>query len=135
MAFMRLWRRLLGNQKTTSARLGMRGESLVAAYARRELKMKILARNVRCPGGEIDIVGLHDGDLVFVEVRTRSSDDNGPPEKTVDHRKQRFLLRSARWYMVRRRLMHLNARFDLAAVVWPPQAKPVIRYHRSYFSG
>jgi putative endonuclease len=113
----------------------MRGESLVAAYARRELKMKILARNVRCPGGEIDIVGLHDGDLVFVEVRTRSSDDNGPPEKTVDHRKQRFLLRSARWYMARRRLMHLNARFDLAAVIWPPQAKPVIRYHRSYFSG
>ena len=73
--------------------------------------------------------------MINVEVRTRSSDDNGPPEKTVDHRKQRFLLRSARWYMARRRLMHLNARFDLAAVIWPPQAKPVIRYHRSYFSG
>ncbi len=131
---MGLWTILFLRRGTKSAKLGARGESLVAAYARRELKMKILARNVRCPGGEIDIVGLQDGDLVFVEVRTRSSDQNGPPEQTVDHRKRRFLLRSARWYMARRRLTHLNPRFDLAAVIWPVGGKPVVRYHRNYFS-
>ena len=132
---MGLWTRLFSRRGTRSSRLGIRGESRVVAYVKRELKMKILARNVRCPGGEIDIVGLHDGDLVFVEVRTRSSDHNGPPEKTVDHQKQRFLLRSARWYMARRRLMHLNPRFDMAAVIWPAGARPVVRYHRNYFSG
>ena len=135
MVVMRLWTRFFGRGRTESARLGSRGESRVAAYVKRELKMKILARNVRCPGGEIDIVGMHDGDLVFVEVRTRSSDHSGPPEKTVDHRKRQFLRRSARWYMARRRLTHLNARFDLAAVIWPAGAKPVVRYHRNYFSG
>ena len=114
--------------------LGARGEKAAAAYLRRSLKMKILSRNVLCPGGELDIIALDGEDLVFVEVRTRSHEETGPPEKTIAANKKRFLRRSAHWYMAKRRLAHLNPRFDVVAIIWPEGGEPEIRYHRSAFA-
>lgn len=131
---MTMWEKLLSFWSKPTAPLGARGEAFVASYVKRELAMKVLARNVRCPGGEIDIVCMEGGDLIFLEVRTRSGDAAGPPELTVGSQKKAFLIRSARWYMARRRLTHLNPRFDLAAVIWPLGADPILRYHRNYFS-
>ncbi|NNM84794.1 MAG: YraN family protein [Phycisphaerales bacterium] len=119
---------------TPAARLGRRGERLAAKHLRRHVGIKILARNVRCPGGEIDLIGLHHEDLVFIEVRTRSSEDFGPPELTIGHNKQRFLRRSARWFIARRRLERLTPRFDVVAIVWPPGQRPVVRHHVSVFA-
>ena len=114
--------------------LGARGEALAAEHLRRELGMKILVRNVRCPGGELDIIALDDDDMVFVEVRTRSSEEFTTPEATVTRRKQQFLVRSAQWFMRRKKLNRWNPRFDVVAVVWPNDGKPVIRHHRNAFS-
>jgi putative endonuclease len=50
--------------------LGDFGER-VAAHRLEAAGMRIVGRNVRVPGGEIDIVAREDGDFVFVEVRTR----------------------------------------------------------------
>jgi len=44
---------------------------------------KLLARNYRCPGGEIDLVVLHEGDLVAVEVKTRTIGGIGIPEESL----------------------------------------------------
>ena len=114
--------------------LGARGERLVARYVRRKLGMKVLAQNVLCPDGELDLVALDGGDLVFVEVRTRRAAHAGPPEMTIGFRKRAFLLRSARWFVRTRRLKDFNPRFDVAAVIWPQEGEPTVRYHRNYFS-
>lgn len=59
--------------------LGAIGEQLAAAYLER-LGYRVVARNWRCAGGELDLVADDDGTLVFVEVRTR----RGAPGAAVE---------------------------------------------------
>jgi hypothetical protein len=62
--------------------LGRRGEDLATAYLRQQGYV-ILARNWRCPVGEIDIVAREGEILAFVEVRTRRGDRFGTPEESI----------------------------------------------------
>jgi putative endonuclease len=75
--------------------LGRYGESVAAAYL--TLKgWQLEDRNWRCDLGELDLVGQPDPDtLVFVEVKTRSSDRCGTPQAAVDPRKLARLRRLA----------------------------------------
>ena len=59
-------------------RIGHRGERLAVASLRARY-CRILARNYRCPAGEIDIVALDGNCLVFVEVKTRRESSAGRP--------------------------------------------------------
>jgi putative endonuclease len=113
--------------------LGARGERLAARYARKTLGFSILARNVRSPDGEIDLIALDGQCLVFIEVRTRASDAFGAPETSIRSNKRRFLIRAARWYLRRHRVKNLSPRFDVIAIIWPAEGEPVIRHHRSVF--
>jgi putative endonuclease len=71
-------------------RLGARGEQLAADwYAARGYD--IVARNWRCREGEIDLIVARRGDLVFCEVKTRTSDRFGVPAEAVTPAKQRRL--------------------------------------------
>ena len=49
---------------------------------------RIVKRNFRAAGAEIDLVAMDGDTLVFVEVKTRRSRDAGAPEEAVDERKQ-----------------------------------------------
>ena len=74
--------------------LGRRGERAAEKYLRRN-GYRIVKRNFRAAGAEIDLVAM-DGDvLVFVEVKTRRSRDAGAPEEAVDERKQKQIRRAA----------------------------------------
>src|SRR5277367_6039730 len=78
----------------TQLPLGRRGERAAEKYLRRN-GFRIVARNYRAAGAEIDIVAM-DGDvLVFVEVKTRRSPDASAPEEAVDEHKQKQLRRAA----------------------------------------
>ena len=71
-------------------RLGLRAEQLVATRLERS-GWRIVARNVRLPSGELDLVALDDGTLVFVEVKAgRAGATFGPerPAHAVGRRKQ-----------------------------------------------
>jgi putative endonuclease len=63
--------------------LGRRGEELAAEYLE-SLGMLIVARNWRCPDGEIDIVALDGDALVIAEVKTRRTLAYGHPFEAVD---------------------------------------------------
>lgn len=78
--------------------------------------LRLLHRNYRSRGGEIDLV-MRDGDtLVFVEVRARRSARYGLAMETVDARKQRRLLLAARhWLMTHPADMARPTRFDVVA--------------------
>lgn len=118
-------RKLFTPGKTTGA-MGDRGENLAARYLQRH-GMKIITRNFRCDGGEIDIVARDGTTIVFVEVKTRSYDDP-TPEQQVNHAKQHKLTKAAKNYLSRYGVPQPPARFDVVAIVWPQGRDPIIRH-------
>lgn len=74
--------------------LGRDGENRAASFLT-DRGYRILDRNWRCPLGEIDIVALEAGEIVVVEVKTRSSERFGHPLEAIDARKRARLWRLA----------------------------------------
>lgn len=77
--------------------MGAFGEAAAAAHLRRR-GAAIVARNWRCPGGEIDLVARMGGQLLFVEVRTRRA-GGAAPEESVGPAKAARLIRLAYAYL------------------------------------
>jgi putative endonuclease len=102
----------MGNNTTET---GKRGEEIAVSYLKKE-GYRIRERNYRCPLGEIDIIALDGDEVVFVEVKSRKSDDFGEPEAAVDARKQAKLSRIALNYINEHNLNDRSARFDVVAV-------------------
>jgi putative endonuclease len=101
-------------------RLGRRAEELVAERLRRA-GWRIVGRNVRLCSGELDLVGLDAGTLVFVEVKAgRESASVGPehPAHAVGSRKQRKLRLLAREWIASGRgpSAVVGYRFDVIGV-------------------
>ena len=95
--------------------LGRRGERAAEKYLRRN-GYRIVKRNFRAAGAEIDLVAM-DGDvLVFVEVKTRRGLDAGAPHEAVDERKQKQIRRAAELFAMRYREDEIEMRFDIVAV-------------------
>ena len=95
--------------------VGRQGEELAARYLRRR-GYKILESNYRTKFGEIDLICEKKRQLVFVEVRTRSSDDFGGAAASVGRDKRRRLCRAAQAFIIERGLDERRARFDVVAV-------------------
>ena len=113
--------------------LGRRGENAAARYLRR-LGYVIVARGHRGLIGEIDLVAVDGRTLVFIEVKTRTSQDAGHPADAVDEKKQRRLTRLALSYLKRHDLLENPARFDVVAVTWPNNGnRPVIEHFQNAF--
>jgi putative endonuclease len=98
-------------------RLGAEGERAAESLLRRE-GYRVLARNYRCPLGEIDLVALDGETVVFVEVKTRTDESFGDPLEAVGARKQRQVARVAEYYLGEHRLAEREARFDVVGVRW-----------------
>jgi len=79
-------------------RLGRAGEASAARFLESR-GFRIIARNVRADRVEIDLVARRGALLVFVEVKSRSSDRHGSPAEAVDRRKQQRLRRGARAWL------------------------------------
>jgi putative endonuclease len=95
--------------------LGRRGERAAEKYLRHN-GYRIVARNFRAAGAEIDLVAMDGETLVFVEVKTRRSREAGAPEEAVDERKQIRMRRAAEMFARRYRADDVEMRFDIAAV-------------------
>jgi putative endonuclease len=95
--------------------LGRRGERAAERYLKRN-GYRIVARNFRAAGAEIDLVAMDGETLVFVEVKTRRSRAAGAPEEAVDERKQMRMRRAAEAFSVRYRVGEKDLRFDIVAV-------------------
>lgn len=98
--------------------LGRRGEALAREYLQ-DQGYEILGQNVRLLHGEVDVIAVDGGCLVFVEVKTRSSARFGSPAEAVDRRKQLRILRAAREFLSQgsSSLSFEGVRFDVVSVV------------------
>jgi putative endonuclease len=113
--------------------LGQRGEAAAARYLRR-LGYKIIARGERSKWAEIDLIAVDGSTVVFVEVKTRQSQESGHPAEAVDADKQRRLTRAAIAFLQHHRLLDRPARFDVVAVTWPEgRRRPVIEHFKNAF--
>jgi putative endonuclease len=95
--------------------LGQHGEALAARELERR-GYRLLARNWRCPAGEIDILAERGGVLVFVEVRTRRGDAHGTPQESITPAKQAKLIEVAQTYLAEQDTPDIDWRIDVVAV-------------------
>jgi putative endonuclease len=96
---------------------------------------RIRDRNWRAAGGELDLVAERRGEIVFVEVKMRSSADFGGAAAAVDRAKREVMVRVSSAYLSSHDLWDRPSRFDVVAVErrpHPPYWR--IRHHRNAFS-
>lgn len=95
--------------------LGRTGEDLAAKHLEGR-GYRILERNYSAPYGEIDLIGLDGDTVVFVEVKTRTTNAYGAPELAVDRRKQERMVKAALGYLKHKKLHQMPCRFDVVAI-------------------
>lgn len=103
--------------------IGKYGEDLACEYLKKR-GYKIIERNFRIRGGEIDIIAIDNDTLAYVEVKTRSSHQFGRPEESVTSNKIRFLERASKFYRNNRSYLNLPKaeRIDVVAIDTLPES-------------
>ncbi|MFV0420382.1 MAG: YraN family protein [Dysgonomonas sp.] len=96
--------------------LGKRGEDVSVLYLR-QAGYEIIERNWVYHRYEIDIIARNNEYIVFVEVKTRSSDQWGNPEDAVSKGKIKRIVDAADFYLKENNI-DLPARFDVVAAIW-----------------
>lgn len=94
---------------------GKAGEELAASFLEKQ-GYRILQRNYRFDRGEIDLVAIESGELVFVEVKARHNDRFGSPEEAITPAKEEQLKKVAEGYLLERKLDHQACRFDIVSI-------------------
>ena len=106
--------------------VGTWGEELAAAYLR-EKGYVILERDWHSGHRDLDIVAQNNEYLVFVEVKTRTTDIIAKPEQAVNWKKQRNLVRSINHYLHYRNIDQ-PWRFDVISIVGSLGKEPQIEH-------
>lgn len=110
--------------------LGKKGEDLATQMLLKK-GYKILERNWRFNGWEIDIIARTNKTIVFVEVKTRSDDYYMRPEEAVDYNRRCRLTSAASAYINYHKLEN-EIRFDIVAIVWNDTRCEVIHYEDAF---
>lgn len=95
--------------------LGKEGEDRAAQFLMKQ-GYRILERNYSTRSGEIDLIALHEGVVVFVEVKTRTNAAYGAPELAVTPRKRQRMVKAALGYIKYKKLHQVPCRFDVVAI-------------------
>lgn len=95
--------------------IGGLGEKLAEAFLKKK-GYRIKCRNFRTPFGELDIVARHNGAIVFVEVRTRTTSTLGPPCLSITRVKQMHLIKNSLFYLKRHGFRDVSWRIDVVSV-------------------
>jgi putative endonuclease len=134
---MNLWEKLkarfAGPVRPEHLRRGELGERAAKKHLQKN-GLKFLAANFRSARGEIDLI-FRDGDcLVFIEVKTRSSEEWTRPAAAVDARKRKLLSQTALDYLQRLKNPAVKIRFDIVEVLLAEGAVREIRHLPNTFS-
>jgi putative endonuclease len=124
----------LFQQKKPSKQLfGQGGEALAAEYLTRK-GYRIVTRNFKGGGAEIDIVAAWEDDtIVLVEVKRRASDDFGSPAQAVNRQKQKQIIKAARFFQQQHDLFETFFRFDVIAITGSDTAESAIEHIEGAF--
>jgi putative endonuclease len=123
-----------GRKRDLSANIatGRRGEDIAHRYLQRA-GIVIVARNYRMASGhgEMDLIGWERDTLVFVEVKSRQTEEYGAPDRAIGRQKESNLMRAAREYARHADVPWENVRFDVVNVVFT--VPPAVTHFRNVF--
>ncbi len=111
-------KKILKRLFTPSAKrcLGVAGEKEAERFLKKK-GYRIIARNYRTRHGEIDLIALDGDTLVFVEVKTRGSDNFGLPQEAVDRRKRAHITKVSKYFLAENHgFKDHNVRFDVVGL-------------------
>jgi putative endonuclease len=112
--------------------LGRRGEQLAVDFLI-DRGLRVLARNWRCPEGELDVVAAEGPVLIVCEVKTRSGLGFGEPAEAVTARKAARIRRVTQAWLAERGSGWPEVRFDVLAVLLPPGGRATVQHYRAAF--
>ena len=96
--------------------IGSDGEKRAVIFLKKQ-GFRIHKTNYRSKVGEIDIIATKSDLIAFIEVKTRQSDDFGRPEEAVNRKKQRRIIRAAKYYLITNDLYDkIDVRFDVLSL-------------------
>lgn len=104
--------------KKQNVEKGRFGEEAAVEYLKKK-KYKILDINFRCKIGEVDIVARDKSTIVFIEVKSRQSNQYGYPSEAVNYHKQRKISKVALYYLQSKKLFKYDydVRFDVIEIL------------------
>ena len=105
------------NHQLNPDELCKKGEALAGKLLKKR-GYKILKRNYVSKYGEIDIVAYDKGTISFVEVKTRRSENYGPPELAVTKKKRKKIIQTALNYLVINHIEDIDCRFDVVSILF-----------------
>lgn len=95
---------------------GNKGEDIAIEYLEKRGYI-ILERNFYCRQGEIDIIAKDKNEIVFIEVKSRSSIQYGCPSEAVNKQKIRHLYRTSKYYLYKNKYLNNYIRFDVIEIL------------------
>ncbi|HEY1025018.1 MAG TPA: YraN family protein [Sphingobacteriaceae bacterium] len=110
---------------------GKLGEKLAKSFLEKE-GYEIVAENWTFGKAEVDVIAYKDEQLIFVEVKTRSSNAFGEPEDFVGFSKQRLLERAANGYIYKTNF-NGEIRFDIVSILFNREGGYQIRHIEDAF--
>ncbi|MDR0347796.1 MAG: YraN family protein [Coriobacteriales bacterium] len=112
--------------------LGNQGEEIACAFLKNG-GAKIIERNWKCQAGEADVIAREGEDLVFIEVKTRTSASAGFPEDAVTRKKRQRYEKIAMEYLFSHNLPSARVRFDVMSLLLSEDGKTFLRHHRDAY--
>ena len=103
---------------------GKEGERIAANFLKKS-GYRIIETNFRCAIGEIDIIAWDKNELVFIEVKTRTSGELGFPEQAVGIKKQKKMSQLALWYLQKKNTKDTATRFDVLTIMILPAGNEI----------
>ena len=100
--------------------LGQMGEAMAEEFFTDRLGATVLARNYKSGIGEADLIVLHNGELVAVEVKTHTVEDLVAPEESVNWWQLKRIVHALMTYAAEADLLELHWRVDLVAIETRP---------------
>lgn len=114
-------------------RLGRWGQNRAEAFLKQQ-RLRTLARNYTVEDGELDLVmGDENGTIVFVEVKTRRDEKFMPAIASVNAKKRRHILRTAKRFQRHFSITDRPSRFDVVAVILGEKNRPSIHHYPNAF--
>lgn len=123
---------MLENIKKKNKQTGNLGEDIAARYLE-ENGCHVLTRGFSCNFGEVDIIFQDHDEIVFAEIKTRTSLEYGFPADSVTHKKQKHILNTAKYFLYINRIYHYNARFDVIEILLKSNQKPILNHIKNVF--
>ncbi len=111
--------------KNHNQRVGAWGEETAVGYVTKR-GYEVVARNVRTPYGEIDIIAQRGDVVIFIEVKTLTSSKNFLPEHQITARKREHMLHAAQHHAAEHGIDRWQ--IDVIAVEGKPHDEPVITH-------